>query len=463
MNVKVFLYVLLFSVVILFFVATELSFINPKPLVITLLSSISNSNVTESVQIVTPFSGRVHHAEHFARKTSRKTGMFHHSSPTPTSQPAVMLTTTNLARVSTSKSFSHASIPSFKTSNHRLDNSSMVSAGNISQDTLPSIDLSTVVIPTDLCPELPPKLVGPLKVMKEELSFKEIAAKNPGLRPGGLFSPPSCASRHRVAIVIPYRKRESHLKILLNNLHPMLQRQQLEYGVYVIDQLLPGKFNRALLMNIGFLEAVKRHDYQCVVFHDVDLIPENDNNIYSCPLQPRHMSIAVDKWNYKLLYGAIFGGVSALSVDHFRLINGFSNLYFGWGGEDDDIRKRIIAKGLKVIRYPMEVGRYTMIKHEIDATNPRNPERYPLLKNARERMDNDGLNTLYQLYNITKVDLLPTHTRIAVLLDDSVEFSYKTGLKNISKEVENSTYYSSTVHPSTIHPSNERKKNTTLT
>ena len=38
------------------------------------------------------------------------------------------------------------------------------------------------------------------------------------------------------------------------------------------------------------------------VFHDVDLLPEDDRNLYSCPDQPRHMSVAVDKFQYKLPY-----------------------------------------------------------------------------------------------------------------------------------------------------------------
>jgi hypothetical protein len=36
------------------------------------------------------------------------------------------------------------------------------------------------------------------------------------------------------------------------------------------------KFNRAMLMNIGFVEALKIYDYQCFIFHDVDLIPETN-------------------------------------------------------------------------------------------------------------------------------------------------------------------------------------------
>ena len=59
------------------------------------------------------------------------------------------------------------------------------------------------------------------------------------------------------------------------------------------------RFNRAMLMNIGFKEAGKLYDNQCYIFHDVDLLPEDDRNLYSCPNQPRHMSAAVDTMSYR--------------------------------------------------------------------------------------------------------------------------------------------------------------------
>ena len=51
-------------------------------------------------------------------------------------------------------------------------------------------------------------------------------------------------------------------------------------------------------------------------------------------------------WNcftfiYRLPYESIFGGVSALTVEQFKKINGFSNDYWGWGGEDDDLSTRL--------------------------------------------------------------------------------------------------------------------------
>lgn len=52
-------------------------------------------------------------------------------------------------------------------------------------------------------------------------------------------------------------------------------------------------------MNIGFVEAQNLDNFQCFIFHDVDLLPENDGNLYSCPEDgmPRQMSFSLDFWD----------------------------------------------------------------------------------------------------------------------------------------------------------------------
>lgn len=60
-------------------------------------------------------------------------------------------------------------------------------------------------------------------------------------------------------------------------------------------------FNRGMLMNVGFSEAMKADDFTCVIYHDVDLIPEDARNDYGCPSSPRHMSTAVSRMDYKLV------------------------------------------------------------------------------------------------------------------------------------------------------------------
>ena len=44
--------------------------------------------------------------------------------------------------------------------------------------------------------------------------------------------------------------------------------------------------------------------------------------------------------DHRLPYAKYFGGVSALSKEQVEKVNGNSNLYFGWGCEDDDLYYR---------------------------------------------------------------------------------------------------------------------------
>jgi len=41
------------------------------------------------------------------------------------------------------------------------------------------------------------------------------------------------------------------------------------------------------------------------------------------------------------MYSTLFGGIEAFSTEHFQLVNGFSNQFFGWGGEDDNLYDRL--------------------------------------------------------------------------------------------------------------------------
>lgn len=68
--------------------------------------------------------------------------------------------------------------------------------------------------------------------------------------------------------------------------------------IYFFLKVHGSKFNRAKLLNVGFHEAYLQ-GFKCFIFHDVDLIPEDDRNIYTCSGQPRHMSVAVSTLNYK--------------------------------------------------------------------------------------------------------------------------------------------------------------------
>ena len=83
------------------------------------------------------------------------------------------------------------------------------------------------------------------------------------------------------------------------------------------------------MRNIGFDQATKDGEYDCVIFHDVDILPEVEYNYYGCPDVPRHMCIAVSYCKYKP-ERKNFGGIVAFRTDHFKAANGYSNVFFGW-------------------------------------------------------------------------------------------------------------------------------------
>jgi len=76
---------------------------------------------------------------------------------------------------------------------------------------------------------------------------------------------------------------------------------------------------------------------------------------------------------FRLPYVDLFGGVISMSRTHFQLVNGFSNMFWGWGGEDDDMASRVKAHDLNITRYHPDVARYHMLTH---AQQKANPKRY---------------------------------------------------------------------------------------
>ncbi|XP_073978981.1 beta-1,4-N-acetylgalactosaminyltransferase bre-4-like isoform X2 [Rhodnius prolixus] len=265
------------------------------------------------------------------------------------------------------------------------------------------------------CPLVPPSLNGQINVSLWLKHAEESDDNTMQPHFGGSWSPTDCNSRHSVAIIVPYRNREKQLKLLIKFLPPVLQRQQISYRIFIIEQLGNETFNKGILMNAGFLTALDNpaHGvlYNCFIFHDVDLLPEDDRNMYTCPQQPRHLSVAVNELNYRLPYRVLVGGVFAIRTDHFLRVNGYSNLYWGWGGEDDDMGLRVEHVLNSISRPPEWIARYTMIKHE-----KRRPlsykVRHKLLRTSWRRYRLDGLNTVQ--YGLGKISEQPGYTHVTV-------------------------------------------------
>ncbi|KAJ8265348.1 hypothetical protein COCON_G00144470 [Conger conger] len=251
-------------------------------------------------------------------------------------------------------------------------------------------------MPSQRCPERLPSMKGPVDVNMSEIALEEVERSllegDHSLASGGHWKPHDCVARWKVAILVPFRNRHEHLPILLRHLIPALQRQRIQFGFYVIEQAGNEPFNRAMLFNVGFKEAMRDLDWDCMVFHDVDHILETDRNYYGCSNMPRHFAVKLNKYYYMLPYEEFFGGVSGLTVEQFRKINGFPNAFWGWGGEDDDLWNRVKFAGYSVSR-PGNMGRYMSIPHH-HRGEAQFLGRYTLLRQSKERQGLDGLNNL---------------------------------------------------------------------
>jgi len=200
-----------------------------------------------------------------------------------------------------------------------------------------------------------------------------------------------------LAIIIPYRDREEHLKQFIPYMKNYLTKKGFTFDFYVIEQEQGKPFNRGKLLNIGYKVANQSGEYTSVVLHDVDMLPVNVD--YSSNTIPTHLASEAEQFGWKLpmggTYEAYFGGITLFPNSIFDEINGYSNDYWGWGAEDDDLLHRVKSSGFEwTRRYP---GAVRSLKHDRDI----NQEEYRKnIEKVREMWANklefktEGLNTL---------------------------------------------------------------------
>ena len=139
----------------------------------------------------------------------------------------------------------------------------------------------------------------------------------------------------KLGIIVPYRKRPGHLRKFRQSIKSYLKDQ--DYELIVVEQADDLPFNRGKLLNIGFEYAVRKQcDY--VVFHDVDMLPIDVDYSYSDV--PIHLANGFTNSDREI-FDTYFGGVTLFPIDLFKKVNGYSNEYWGWGFEDDDLLMRL--------------------------------------------------------------------------------------------------------------------------
>lgn len=109
-----------------------------------------------------------------------------------------------------------------------------------------------------------------------------------------------------MAILVPFRDRFEELLTFAPYIHEFVKSQSIDHDIFVLNQVDGYRFNRASLINVGYLYSKKSYDY--IAMHDVDLLPLNKNLSYAYPkTQPFH--VAAPSLHPRYHYEKFVGGI----------------------------------------------------------------------------------------------------------------------------------------------------------
>ena len=166
--------------------------------------------------------------------------------------------------------------------------------------------------------------------------------------------------KKKLLIVVPYRNRDQQLKIFQYHTKIYFNEDKLDkhlnIKLCILEQANDKPFNYGRLCNAGFLINEAYLDY--IVINNVDFLPMIADYSYSdspmllikhghnnLPMRPSSNS----KWIVKGSKRENFFGNSVLLPKHiFKKVNGYSNLYWGWGYEDTDLKKRLDVNNIEI-------------------------------------------------------------------------------------------------------------------
>ncbi|XP_051933816.1 beta-1,4-galactosyltransferase 7 isoform X2 [Hippocampus zosterae] len=152
---------------------------------------------------------------------------------------------------------------------------------------------------------------------------------------------------HKLSLLVPFRERFEELLVFVPFMHSFLNKKKIAHQILIINQVDHYRFNRASLINVGYLESANDTDY--LAMHDVDLLPLNDALDYGFPANgPFH--VASPDLHPLYHYKTYVGGILLLTKKHYHMCNGMSNRFWGWGREDDEFYRRLRKAGLQLFR-----------------------------------------------------------------------------------------------------------------
>ena len=204
----------------------------------------------------------------------------------------------------------------------------------------------------------------------------------------------------KTILIIPYRDRNKHLEYFLKNSYPILSKKNNNLEILIVEQNFGKKFNRGLMINIGY-HYYNNEDYYYIT-QDVDVNPILEESF--------------DMYNYNLKKNEIYaiysdentlGGLVKFKGSDYKNINGFPNDFWGWGCEDKELLNRAEFKNITIKRsigfHDIKIReKYFLIfqDNHLRERNDKYSESYILW----HRLTNDQKNIKLQINGLTNLN-----------------------------------------------------------
>lgn len=135
-------------------------------------------------------------------------------------------------------------------------------------------------------------------------------------------------------VIVPYRNRDEHLKRLLEITPAYFRTQGISFDILLCELDNVGDWNAGLCVN-SLVKFPSIKDYKWIYVHHVDVWPIEGTWEF-----PKDKEVFFNLGDY---------GSCLLSSQAFFAVGGYSNMFWGWGGEDNDLYKRLTAAGYSLI------------------------------------------------------------------------------------------------------------------
>lgn len=198
-------------------------------------------------------------------------------------------------------------------------------------------------------------LGGCLRLASPRPECLESARRAPAARGGG-DGGESGRERHSLAVIMPYRGAGGvdDLRELCANLPAHLTRLGIRHRLYLVRQVDERPFNRGALVNAavrllaqGQPGPTPRFEFDYLAVHDIDRLPVLGGGDTHGGRASACSNATAEYYSFPLVSPRVMhplslaGGVLVLQRSQFESVRGFSNEYWGWGEEDNDLFLRL--------------------------------------------------------------------------------------------------------------------------